>query len=242
MDSSADLSGKVILVTGATRGIGYAVALAAARAGADMIITGRTIGALEELDDEIKASGANATIAEHDLIDFAALPRLAAAIRERWGRLDGLVANAATLGTLTPLSHLDQHVWDKTIATNLTAQWHLIKAMEPLLTAAPAGRAILVSSGAAHGSYPFWGPYAVSKAGLEAMGRVWAGETEQTNLRVNMMNPGGTATNMRAAAFPGEDSNTLPSPMAIAPAFLRLLSSDCEDHGQLFQARVMLGL
>ena len=242
MGSSADLSGKVILVTGASRGIGHAVSLAAAQAGADVIITGRTIGALEELDDAIKPCGVHATIVEHDMSDFAALPRLAAAIHERWGRLDGLVANAAILGTLTPLSHLDQNVWDETISINLTAQWHLIKAMEPLLTAAPAGRAILVSSGAAHGSYPFWGPYAVSKAGLEAMGRVWAGETEQTNLRVNMINPGGTATSMRAAAFPGEDPNTLPSPDAIAPAFLQLLSSDCQDHGRLFQAREMLGL
>ena len=242
MDSSVDLSGKVILVTGASRGIGYAVALAAARAGADMIITGRTTGALEELDDAIKASGNRATIVEHDLRDAAALPRLAVAIHERWRRLDGLVANAATLGTLTPLSHLDQNVWDETILINLTAQWHLIKAMEPLLIAAPAGRALLVSSGAANGSYPFWGPYTVSKAGLEAMGRVWAGETEQTNLRVNIINPGGTATSMRAAAFPGEDPQTLPTPDAIAPAFLQLLSSSCQDHGQLFQAREMLGL
>ena len=242
MSSSADLSGKVVLVTGASRGIGHAVSLSAAQAGADVIITGRTIGALEELDDAIKASGAHATIVEHDMSDFVALPRLAAAIHERWGRLDGLVANAAILGTLTPLSHLDQNVWDETISINLTAQWHLIKAMEPLLTKAPAGRAILVSSGAAQCSYPFWGPYAVSKAGLETMGRVWAGETEQTNLRVNMINPGGTATSMRATAFPGEDPNTLPSPDAIAPAFLQLLSSDCQDHGRLFQAREMLGL
>ena len=242
MGISADLSGKVVLVTGASHGIGHAVSLAAAQAGADVIITGRTIGALEELDDAIKACGAHATIVEHDMSDFAALPRLTAAIHERWGRLDGLVANAAILGTLTPLSHLDQNVWDETISINLTAQWHLIKAMEPLLTAAPAGRAILVSSGAAQGIYPFWGPYAVSKAGLEAMGRVWAGETEQTNLRVNMINPGGTATSMRAAAFPGEDPSTLPSPDAIAPAFLQLLSSDCQDHGRLFQARQMLGL
>lgn len=242
MCSSADLSGKVILVTGASRGIGHAVALAAAKAGADMIITGRTIGALEELDDAINASGAHATIVEHDMSDVAALPRLAAAIHGRWGRLDGLVANAAMLGTLTPLSHLDQNVWDETISINLTAQWHLVKVMEPLLIAAPAGRALLVSSGAANGSYPFWGAYAVSKAGLEAMGRVWAGETEQTNLRVNMINPGGTATSMRATAFPGEDPQTLPTPDAIAPAFLQLLSSSCQDHGQLFQARDMLGL
>ena len=240
--SSADLSSRVILITGASRGIGYAVSLAVAQAGADVIVTGRTIGALEELDDAIKAIGARATIVEHDMGDFAALPRLAAAINQRWGRLDGLVANAATLGTLTPLSHLDPNVWDETISINLTAQWHLIKSMEPLLIAAPAGRAILVSSGAAYGSNPFWGPYAVSKAGLEAMGRVWAGETEQTNLRVNIINPGSTATNMRAIAFPGEDPNTLPSPDAIAPAFLQLLSDDCQEHGRLFQARNMLGL
>ena len=128
------------------------------------------------------------------------------------------MVNAAILGTLTPLSHLDQNVWDETILINLTAQWHLIKAMEPLLTAAPAGRAILVSSGAAHGSYPFWGPYAVSKAGLEAMGRVWA-EDKQTNLRVNMINPGGTATSMRAAAFLSEDQTHYPAQMPLPQHF-----------------------
>ena len=242
MSSTVDLTGRVILLTGASRGIGHAVSLAAARAGADIIITGRTLGALEELDDAITADGGHGTIVEHDLRDTPALPRLAAAIHERWGRLDGLVANAGMLGVLTPLSHLEPEVWDGTIAVNLTAQWHLIKAMEPLLVAAPAARAVLVSSGAASGSYPFWGAYAVSKAGLEAMGRVWAGETEQTNLRINMINPGGTATSMRAAAFPGEDPQTLPTPDAIAPAFLQLLSADCTDHGQLFKARDMLGL
>jgi NAD(P)-dependent dehydrogenase (short-subunit alcohol dehydrogenase family) len=237
-----DLSGKLILVTGASRGIGCAVALAAAKAGAELVITGRTIGALEELDDAIKAAGSHATIVEHDMADLPAIPRLAAAIHGRWGRLDGLVANAAILGPLTPLSHLDDKVWDDTISINLTAQWHLVRAMEPLLIAAPAGRAVLVSSGAAHGSYPFWGPYAVSKAGLEALGRVWAGETEQTNLRINMIAPGGTATGMRAAAFPGEDPASLPTPDIIAPAFLQLLSENCQDHGQLFEARKMLGL
>ena len=137
----------------------------------------------------------------------------------RWGRLDGFVANAAMLGSLTPLSHLDDSVWNDTIAVNLTAQWHLIKAMEPLLLAAPAGRAVLVSSGVAEGIKPFWGPYAISKAGLEAMGRIWAGETEKTNLRINILNPGGTATGMRASAFTGEDPNTLPQPADIAPRF-----------------------
>ncbi len=233
---------KNILITGASRGIGRAVALAAAKAGADLIITGRTIGALEELDDEIKASGGKATIVELDMHDYMAMPRLAAAINERWGKLDGFVANAATLSPLTPLSHLDDSVWNDTIAVNLTAQWHLIKAMEPLLLAASAGRAVLVSSGAAMGTKPFWGAYAISKAGLEAMGRVWAGETEKTNLRINILNPGGTATGMRASAFPGENPDTLPKPADVAPAFLILLDPACMDHGRRFDARDMLNL
>lgn len=237
-----DLNNKVILITGASRGIGRAVALAAIKAGAEVVITGRTTGALEELDDEIKAVGGKATIVELDMADYAAMPRLAAAIHGRWGRLDGLLANAAMLGPLTPLSHLDDKVWDNTISVNLTAQWHLIRAMEPLLIVAPAGRAVLVSSGVANGIAPFWGPYAISKAGLEAMGRVWAGETEKTNLRINMINPGGTATGMRASAFPGEDPALLPQPADISPAFLTLLGPDCNDHGKCFNAREMLGL
>ena len=237
-----DLSGKIILITGASRGIGEAVALAASHAGAELVITGRTIGTLEDLDDKIKAANGKATIVELDMLDYAAIPRLASAINNRWGRLDGLVANAATLGPLTPLSHLDETVWDDTISINLTAQWHLIRAMEPLLISAPAGRAVLVSSGVAEGVKPFWGPYAVSKAGLEALGRVWAGETEQTNLRINMLNPGGTATRMRASAFPGENPESLPQPSDIAPAFLTLLDTKCSDHGKRFDARIMLGL
>ena len=189
-----DLENRLVLVTGASRGIGRAVALAAAAAGAELIITGRTIGALEEVDDEIKAMNGSATIVELDMADYPAMPRLAAAIAERWGHLDGLLANAAMLGPLTPLSHVDEKLWDNTLSVNLTGQWHLIKAMESLLIAAPAGRAVLVSSGVAEGSAPFWGPYAITKAGLESMGRVWAGETEQTNLRINMISPGGTAT------------------------------------------------
>ncbi|MEK9745654.1 MAG: SDR family NAD(P)-dependent oxidoreductase [Candidatus Puniceispirillum sp.] len=237
-----DLENRLVLVTGASRGIGRAVALAAAAAGAELIITGRTIGALEELDDNIKAVNGSATIVELDMADYPAMPRLAAAIAERWGRLDGLLANAAMLGPLTPLSHVDEKLWDNTLSVNLTGQWHLIKAMEPLLVAAPAGRAVLVSSGVAEGSAPFWGPYAITKAGLESMGRVWAGETEQTNLRINMISPGGTATGMRASAFPGEDPASLPQPADIAPAFLQLLSPQCTAHGARFEARKMLGL
>ncbi|MEK9855718.1 MAG: SDR family NAD(P)-dependent oxidoreductase [Rhodobiaceae bacterium] len=240
--TTPDLSGKLVLVTGATRGIGRAVAMAAASAGAELIITGRTIGALEEVDDEIKASGGHATIVEMDMKDTAAIPRLAAAIAERWGRLDGLVANAAILTALTPVGHVTPEDWETNIAVNLTGQWHMIRAFDPLLRAAPAGRAILVTSGAAVGSRPFWGPYAATKAGLEALGRSWAGESEQTSLRINMMNPGGTATTMRASAFPGEDPASLPQPADIAPAFLALLAEDCPWHGEVVNAREIAGL
>ncbi|MEX0502202.1 SDR family NAD(P)-dependent oxidoreductase [Alphaproteobacteria bacterium LSUCC0719] len=239
---AADLSGKLILVTGATRGIGRAVAVAAAGAGAELIITGRTIGALEEVDDEIKSTGGHATIVELDMKDTPAIPRLAGAIAERWGRLDGFVANAAILTALTPVGHITPQDWDSNIAVNLTGQWHMIRAFDPLLRAAPAGRAILVTSGAAVGSRPFWGPYAATKAGLEALGRSWAGESEQTNLKINMMNPGGTATGMRAAAFPGEDPATLPRPEDIAPAFLSLLADDCPYHGEVVEARKLAGI
>jgi len=240
--TTPDLSGKLVLVTGATRGIGRAVAIAAAGAGAEMIITGRTIGALEEVDDEIKAGGGHATIVELDMKDTAAMPRLAAAIAERWGRLDGFVANAAILTALTPVGHVTPEDWETNIAGNLTGQWHMIRAFDPLLRAAPAGRAILVTSGAAVGSRPFWGPYAATKAGLEALGRSWAGESEQTDIRINMMNPGGTATTMRASAFPGEDPASLPQPADIAPAFLALLAEDCPWHGEVVNAREIAGL
>ena len=233
---------RLILVTGASRGIGRAVAVAAAKAGAELIITGRTVGGLEELHDEISEFGEKATIVELDITDYPAIPRLASAIREKWGKLDGLVANAAFLGPLTPLSHLDEEIWDQTIAVNLTAQWHLIKAMERLLTSSSSGRAVLVSSGVAKGPAPFWGPYAITKAGLEAMARVWASETEKTQLRINIISPGPTATRMRASAFPGEDSNSLPKPSDIAEAFLKLLSPDFTEHGQRFEAREILDL
>ena len=170
------------------------------------------------------------------------MPRLAAAIAERWGRLDGFVANAAILTALTPVGHVTEADWDDNIAVNLTGQWHLIRAFDPLLRAAPAGRAILVTSGAAVGSRPFWGPYAATKAGLEALGRSWAGESEQTNLRINMINPGGTATGMRASAFPGEDPASLPQPEDIASAFLALLTEDCLWHGAVIDARELAGL
>ena len=239
---SVDLTGKLVLVTGATRGIGRAVAIAAAAAGAELIITGRTVGALEEANDAIRAAGSRSTMVELDMKDTPAIPRLAAAIAGRWERLDGFVANAAMLPALMPVTHLTPEAWEESVAINLTGQWHMIRALDPLLRASPAGRAVLVTSGAAVGSRPFWGPYAATKAALEAVGRSWAGESEQTNLRINMLNPGGTATKMRASAFPGENPETLPSPEDIAPAFLALLATNCTHHGKLVDARAMLGL
>jgi len=234
------LDGKVILVTGASRGIGREVALEAARHGAELIITGRTTGALEEVDDEIAAAGGNAVIVELDQTDLEAIPRLAAAIGSRWGRLDGLVANAGQLGQLSPMAHSDPEIWDRTLLVNLTSIFHMVQAFDGLLRASPAGRAVLVSSGAAVGARPYWGAYAVSKAGLESMGRAWAAESEQTNMKINMMDPGGTRTAMRAAAFPGEDPQTLPSAADVARCFIPLLADDCPYHGDVLRARDMM--
>jgi len=234
------LDGKVILVTGASRGIGKEVALEAARHGAELIITGRTTGALEEVDDEIAAAGGNAVIVELDQTDLDAIPRLAAAIGSRWGRLDGLVANAGQLGQLSPMAHSDPEIWDRTLLVNLTSIFHMVQAFDGLLRASPAGRAVLVSSGAAVGARPYWGAYAVSKAGLESMGRAWAAESEQTNMKINMMDPGGTRTAMRAAAFPGEDPQTLPSAADVARCFIPLLADDCPYHGDVLRARDMM--
>lgn len=234
------LENKVILVTGASRGIGRSVAIAAAKEGAELLITGRTTGALEEVDDEINEAGGSAVIIEMDQTDLEAIPSLASAIASRWGRLDGFVANAGQLGQLSPMPHQDTETWDRTLLVNLTSQFHMIKAFDPLLRASDAGRAVLVSSGAAVGVRPFWGAYAVSKAGLEAMGRAWAGESEQTNMKINMIDPGGTRTAMRAAAFPGEDPATLPTGDDIAPAFITLLSEECPYHGALVKARDLI--
>jgi NAD(P)-dependent dehydrogenase (short-subunit alcohol dehydrogenase family) len=234
---SQDLSDKIILITGASRGIGRAAALACATAGAELIITARTVAGLEELDDDIHQLGGHSTIVELDQGDHAAMPRLAQAIAGRWGRLDGFVANAGQLGQMAPMPHIDAEIFERTIDINLVSIWHQIAAFDGLLRQSEAGRAVMVSSGVAHGAHAFWGGYAVSKAGLEAMGRAWAAESEQTSLRINMLNPGGTKTAMRAAAFPGENPDSLPSPEAIAPAFVWLLSGECDSQGKLYNAR-----
>lgn len=236
------LENKVVLVTGASRGIGRAVAIEAGKHGAEVILTGRTTGALEEVDDKIHAFGGQSVIVELDQTDLPAIPRLAAAIGSRWGRLDGFVANAGQLGQLSPMAHIEADVFERTLMVNLTSIFHMIKACDGLLRASDAGRAVLVSSGAAVGHRPFWGGYAVSKAGLEAMGRSWASESEQTAMKINMLDPGGTRTAMRAAAYPGEEPTALPAAEEIAPAFIDLLAEDCPHHGERLSARQMLGL
>ena len=234
------LDGKIILVTGASRGIGRAIALEAAKHGAELIITGRTTGALEEVDDEIKNLGSNSVIVELDQTDLPAIPRLAAAIGSRWGRLDGFVANAGQLGQLSPMAHTDPEIFERTMMVNLTSIFHMIQAFDGLLRASDAGRAVLVTSGASVGARPFWGGYAVSKAGLDSLGRAWAAESEQTNMKINLLDPGGTRTAMRAAAFPGEDPMTLPSAEEIATVFVDLLADDCPHHGERLIARELL--
>jgi NAD(P)-dependent dehydrogenase (short-subunit alcohol dehydrogenase family) len=216
-------------VTGATRGIGRAIALALAGAGAQVVAVGRTQGALEELDDEIRAaSGGPATLVPLDLTDGDGIDRLGAAIYERWGRLDVLIGAAGILGLLTPVAHLDPKVWDRTITINLTANYRLIRSMDPLLRRAEAGRAVFLTSTVGAAPRAFWGAYAASKGGLESLAFTYADEMESTPVRVAVVNPGPMRTKMRAQAFPGEDPETLPDPAEIAPLILELASPGSE--------------
>lgn len=228
------LAGRVALVTGASRGIGRATALAYAGAGAHVIALARTQGALEDLDDAIRQAGSSATLVPADLRDFAALDRLAAAIRERWGKLDILLGNAGLLGELAPLPHLDQPVWDAVMAVNVTANWRLIRALDPLLRASDAGRALFLTSGAAYKATAYWGVYAVSKAALDALVRTYAAETAQSPVRVMLVNPGPLRTAMRRAAMPGEDSETLRTPDDLAPHLVRLSAPDWTETGRIY--------
>jgi NAD(P)-dependent dehydrogenase (short-subunit alcohol dehydrogenase family) len=235
MDASSQrLAGRLALVTGATRGIGRAVALAYAREGAHVILVGRTVGALEEVDDEIREIGGSGTLLTLDLKRHDKIDALGPTIYQRWQKLDILVGNAGILGPLSPLGHVATETWDEVLQINLTANWRLIRTLDPLLRASDAGRAIFVSSGAALRPRAYWGPYAVSKAALEALVRTYADEVANTAVRVNMVNPGPIRTRMRAQAFPGEDPNTLRTPEDITAAFVRLAEPACTDNGRLF--------
>ena len=195
-----------------------------AKAGAHVILTARTVGGLEDADDEIRKVGGTATLVPMNLRDFDAIDRLGASVYERWGKLDALLGNAGVLGTLTPLAQLGPKVFQEVMEVNVTANWRLIRSMDPLLRQSDAGRVLFVSSGAARKHTPYWGAYAVSKAALEMLALTYAAECVTSNVKVNLLNPGPMRTAMRAKAMPGEDPETLPSPDEIAPQVVEMLS------------------
>jgi NAD(P)-dependent dehydrogenase (short-subunit alcohol dehydrogenase family) len=232
---SKALAGRIALVTGASRGIGRAVALELAREGAHVIAVARTVGALEELDDEIKRGGGQATLVPLDLKDGPAFPRLAGAIAERWKKLDILIGNAGVLGSLTPVTNINPKDWIDAIEVNVNANLRLIQFLDPLLKASDAGRAVFVTSGAVQKLRAYWGTYNATKAALDALIKTYAAECAATNVRVNLFNPGPTRTIMRAKAFPGEDPMTLPAPEEVAEKIVELALPAETRNGEIVQ-------
>ncbi|MFV0280391.1 MAG: SDR family NAD(P)-dependent oxidoreductase [Rhodoblastus sp.] len=234
---TSPLSSRIALVTGASRGIGYALALELARQGAHVIALARTQGALEELDDDIRKIGGEATLVPCDLADHDALDRLGAAIHERWGKLDIFVGNAGMLGVLSPLGHIEPKEWDTVFSVNVTANWRLIRSLDPLLRASDAGRVVFLTSGAGHRAElrAYWGLYGTTKAALDALARFYAAETRNvSNVRVNLFQPGPLRTAMRAKALPGEDPSTLKTPEEAAPAIAALCAPDWTGTGAVY--------
>ena len=221
-------------MTGASRGIGYATARALAKAGAHVVAVARTQGGLEELDDEIRKEGGSATLVPLNLTDFDGIARLGAALHERHGKLDILVGNAGVAGPSSPLGHIELKPWTDVMAINVTANFQLIRCMEPLLRQSDAGRAVFVTSGAANKATAYLGPYAASKAALEALVRVWANETASTPIRVNLFNPGPIRTRMRATVFPGEDPMTLDTPEQAAEFIVPMCAPTWTETGKLY--------
>ena len=235
------LAGRIALITGASRGIGAAAALRLAKAGAHVVLLARTVGGLEEVDDAIKAvggtGGTGATLIPCDLGDLARLDALGPSLLERFGGLDIFIANAAMMGPLSPLGHYDPAVWQRVFAINLTANWHLVRTLDPLLRRAEAGRAVFLTDAVAAAPRAYWGPYAASKAALESLAFLWAAETRRTPLKVNLFDPGPVRTALRRQAYPGEDPAGLVTPEAIVEALLPLVLPDLSVTGKRFVAR-----
>jgi NAD(P)-dependent dehydrogenase (short-subunit alcohol dehydrogenase family) len=234
MEKGTRLANRIALVTGASRGIGRAVAVGLAREGAHVVLLARTVGGLEEVDDEIRAFGGTATLVNLDLKQSDKVDALGPTLYQRWGKLDILVANAGVLGPLSPLPHITGDAWNEVIEVNLTANWRLIRSLDPVLRRSEAARAVFVSSGAALAKNAYWGPYAVSKAGLEALVKTYAHEVASTPIKVNLLNPGPVRTTMRQRAFPGENPATLPEPEALVPLFLDLVDAGQSESGRVY--------
>jgi NAD(P)-dependent dehydrogenase (short-subunit alcohol dehydrogenase family) len=225
---------RIALVTGASRGIGYATARALARQGAHIVAVARTQGGLEELDDEIRKDGGSATLVPLNITDFDGIARLGAALNERHGKLDILVGNAGVAGPSSPLGHIEPKQWTDVMTINASANFQLIRCMEPLLRKSDAGRAVFITSGVANKALAYLGPYAASKAALETLARVWAHETASTNIRVNLFNPGPIRTRMRASVFPGEDPMTLDTPEQAAEFILPMCAPTWDETGKFY--------
>src|SRR5215468_904938 len=228
------LASRIALVTGASRGIGYAAARALAKAGAHIVAVARTQGGLEELDDDIRKDGGTATLVPLSLTDLDGIARLGAALNERHGKIDILVGNAGVAGPSSPLGHVDLKPWNEVLAVNVTANFQLIRCMEPLLRKSNAGRAVFITAGSAQRAPGYRGPYAASKAALETLVRVWAAETASTQIRVNLFSPGPIRTRMRATVFPGEDPMTLDTPEMAAEFIVPMCAPDWTETGKLF--------
>ncbi len=234
MTSSSRFTGKIALVTGATRGLGTAVAHDLAREGEHLIALGRTIGALEELDDDIKDAGGIATLIGMDLRKGQDIDALGPTLYQRWGHLDVAILNAGILGPVTPVGHIGDTEWNEVIEVNLTANMRLLRTLDPLLRRAEAARVLVVSSGATQRPRAYWSPYLASKAGLEALVHCYADEVASTAMKVNIAYPGKTRTAMRAKAYPGEDPMTLPTPEEIASRLVDLVAPDISANGKVF--------
>jgi NAD(P)-dependent dehydrogenase (short-subunit alcohol dehydrogenase family) len=230
------LEGRVALVTGASHGIGREIAKRFAAEGAQVVAVGRNVGALEELDDEVREAGGKLTLLPLDLTMFEKIDILGPSLYEKFGKLDIVVGNAALLGELAPVGHIDSQIFQNTFATNVTANFHLIRTTDKLLQLSDAGRAIFVTSNASAKGRAFWGLYASTKAALESLVLSYAQEMEQTSVRVNLVNPGRIRTKMRAEAYPGEDPQTLPSADSIMDVFVDLAAADCTKHGEVVDA------